>query len=286
MAKGITFEKNGPVARIVLDRPDVGNAVDIPLARELMELAIRCEGDDSVRCVVITGNGRLFCAGGDVAAFAGAGDRLPSFLREITAYLHSAIAVFARMEKPLLVAVNGPAAGAGVGLAIMGDIVLADPSAHFNLAYSGIGLSPDGATTWLLPRLIGLRRAQELCLTNRRVKAEEAAGMGLVTRVVEAGTLSAETDKVAGELAHSATRALGTARRLLVDSFSNGLEIQMDMESRAIAMLGGGAEAKEGIAAFLEKRKPRFPEARRGRWSFNSRSNSEWLSSSSPYWRE
>lgn len=260
MANGVRFEHEGPVAKIVLDRPDVGNALDIAMARELMELAIRCEGDDNVRCVHLTGNGRLFCAGGDVAAFSGAGDRLPVFLREITAYLHSAIAVFARMDKPLLVAVNGPAAGAGVGLAILGDIVLADPSAHFTLAYTGIGLSPDGGTTWLLPRLVGLRRAQELCLTNRRVPANEAASMGLVTRVVDAGALTAEAEKVAGELARSATRALGTTRRLLVDSFSNSLETHMELESRAIAAISGGAEGREGIAAFLEKRKPRFSE--------------------------
>lgn len=260
MADGITFEKDGPVAKIVLDRPDAGNAIDMAMARALMNHAIHCEDDESIRCVLVTGNGRLFCAGGDVAAFAGAGDRLPRFLREITSYLHSAIAVFARMDKPLLVAVNGPAAGAGVSLAAMGDIVLADPAAHFTLAYTGIGLSPDGGSTWLLPRLIGLRRAQELCLTNRRVKAEEAAEIGLVTRVVETGSLAAEAEKLAGELACSATHALGAVRRLLVDSFANSPERQLELESRAITALGGGAEAREGIAAFLEKRKPRFFE--------------------------
>ena len=258
MANGISFEIDGPVARITLDRPDVGNAIDIPMARELMECAIRCEGDEMVRCVLITGSGKLFCAGGDVGAFTEAGDKLPDFLREITAYVHAAVTSLARMNKPLVTAVNGAAAGAGIGLAILGDIVLADPSAVFNLAYTGIGMSPDGGTTWLLPRLVGLRRAQELCLTNRRVKAEEAAEIGMITRVVEAGTLAAEADAMAQTLAHAATSALGATRKLLLESFSNPLETQMELESRTISAQARTWDGKEGIAAFIEKRKPRF----------------------------
>ena len=184
MANGVSFSCEGAIATLTLDRPQAGNAIEIPMAREFMELAIRCEGDAAIRCVVLTGAGKLFCGGGDVAAFANAGDQLPEFLREITSYLHAGIAALARMDKPLVVAVNGSAAGAGIGLAIMGDVVLCDPAASFSLAYTGIGLTPDGGTTWLLPRLIGLRRAQELCLTNRKVRADEAASLGLVTRVV------------------------------------------------------------------------------------------------------
>ena len=258
MANGVLFEVDGPVATITLNRPDVGNALDIPMSRELMELAIRCEGDAAIRCVVLTGAGKLFCGGGDVAAFAAAGDALPDFLREITSYLHSAISIFARMDKPLVTAVNGSAAGAGIGLAILGDIALAEPSASFSLAYTGIGLTPDGGTTWLLPRLIGLRRAQELCLTNRKVRAEEAASLGLVTRVVEAGMLTAETAKVAAELAKGATGALGATRKLLVESVSNTLDSQLQLESRAISSQSRNYEGREGVTAFLEKRAPRF----------------------------
>lgn len=258
MAHGIRFEIEGPVARIVLDRPEVGNALDIPMARELMECAIRCEADDAIRCVVLTGSGKLFCAGGDVVAFSNAGEKLPDFLREITAYVHAAISSLVKMSKPLLVAVNGPVAGAGIGLAILGDIVLADPAAHFTLAYTAIGMTPDGATTWMLPRLIGLRRAQELCLTNRRVKADEAAQIGLITRVAEAGALKTEADALALTLAHSATTALGATRRLLIESFSNPLEAQMELESRSISAQARGRDGKEGVASFVEKRKPRF----------------------------
>lgn len=258
MANGVLFQVDGPVATITLNRPDVGNALDIPMSRELMELAIRCEGDAAIRCVVLTGAGKLFCGGGDVAAFAAAGDALPDFLREITSYLHSAIAVFARMDKPLVTAVNGSAAGAGIGLAILGDIALAEPSASFSLAYTGIGLTPDGGTTWLLPRLIGLRRAQELCLTNRKVRAEEAASLGLVTRVVEPGTLAVEAGKVAGDLARGATGALGATRKMLVESISNTLDSQLQLESRVISNQSRNPEGREGVTAFLEKRAPRF----------------------------
>lgn len=258
MPNGILLEREGPVARITLDRPDLGNAIDIPMARELMETIIRVAGDDAIRCVVLTGSGRLFCAGGDVKAFSNAGDQLPDFLKEITAYLHSALANLARMPKPLLNAINGPVAGAGVGVAILGDIVLADPAAHFTLAYTGIGMSPDGGTTWLLPRLIGLRRAQEICLTNRRIGAEEAAQIGLVTRVTEAGKLAEETAALAQQLATGATTALGATRRLLADSFSATLESQMEAESRSISAQGRSKEGREGIAAFVEKRKPDF----------------------------
>lgn len=260
MTHGISFEIAGPIATIVLERPDVGNAFDIPMARELMEVAIRCEGDDAIRCVVLTGRGRFFCAGGDIQAFSGAGDKLPEFLREITAYFHAATSSLARMNKPLISAINGPVAGAGIGLAILGDIVLADPNAHFTLAYTAIGLSPDGGSTWLLPRLVGLRRAQELCLTNRRVGAAEAASIGLVTRVVEEGQLEAEAKTTAKQLAKSATTALGATRRLLAESLSNNLETQMDLESRTIAAQGATAEGCEGVKAFIEKRKPRFAE--------------------------
>lgn len=258
MANGLTFGLEGPVARITLDREEMGNALDIPMARALMEAAIACDENDAIRCVLLTGRGRLFCAGGDIAAFNAAGDQLPSYLKEITAYLHLAIARLARMNKPLVTAVNGPAAGAGFSLAILGDIVLAAPAAHFTLAYTAIGFSPDGGATWLLPRLIGLRQAQELILRNRRVKADEAVALGLITRVVAEGALEPEAMALAQELAQSATSALGASRRLLLDSFSTSIETQMEHESRAIAGQARTPEGREGVAAFVEKRRPNF----------------------------
>jgi 2-(1,2-epoxy-1,2-dihydrophenyl)acetyl-CoA isomerase len=257
MTDTVLLERDGAVARITLNRPEVGNALDMPTARALMEAVVACDEDDAIRCVLLTGAGRLFCAGGDVAAFAAAGDQLPAFLKEITVYVHAAVARLMRMNKPVVTAINGSVAGAGIGLAILGDIALAHPKAQFALAYTGIGLSPDGGSTWLLPRLIGLRRAQELCLRNRRLTAEEAAAMGLVTRVVE-GDLMEEAMEVARDLARSATPALGVTRRLLLDSATASLETQLDAESRGIASLARTAQGKEGVAAFIEKRAPDF----------------------------
>ena len=258
MGAGLRLERDEGVARLTLDRPDVGNAIDIPMARAFMEAAIALDEDDAVRCILLSGAGRLFCAGGDVAAFSGAGDALPAFLKEITAYLHSGIARLMRTAKPMVTAVNGPAAGAGLGLALLGDIVLAGASAHFTLAYTGLGLSPDGATTWLLPRLVGLRRAQEMCLTNRRVLAEEAVQIGLVTRIVPDDELAAEATKLAETLAAGATSALGATRRLLLYSDANTPETQMELESRSIAVQARTADGREGVKAFVEKRKPTF----------------------------
>src|SRR6266404_3255673 len=163
-----------------------------------------------------------------------------------------------RMPKPLVVLVNGPAAGAGCSLAISGDIVLAAPAAHFTVAYTAIGLTPDGGMSWLLPRLVGLRKAQEMILTNRRVNASEAEAMGLITRVVAEGASDAEGNAIADTLSRSATSALGVVRALLLDSSSEMLEAQLEKEARAITAAGGNAESEEGIAAYSEKRRPNF----------------------------
>jgi 2-(1,2-epoxy-1,2-dihydrophenyl)acetyl-CoA isomerase len=246
------------VVRLTLNRPGAGNALTLPMARSLMEAVIACDEDPEVRCILLTGAGRLFCAGGDVAAFAEAGVRLPAFLKEITAYVHAAVVRLARTPKPVVVAVNGPVAGGGVGLALIGDIVLAAASSHFTLAYTGIGLSPDAGAAWLLPRLIGLRRAQELCLLNPRVDASEAARIGLVTRVVEDADLKSEAEALAATLAGGATAALGATRRLLLDASVLSLETHLDAEARSIAALSRTPDGREGVAAFLERRKPSF----------------------------
>ena len=249
-------ERQGGVLKLTLNRPEVGNAIDLPLAQALMQAAIDADEDDSVRCVVLTGAGRMFCAGGDVGEFGAQLEALPTLLKQVTSHLHSAISRFSRMSKPLVTAINGPAAGAGFSLALLGDIALAARSASFVLAYGAIGLSPDGGATFLLPRLVGMRRAQELALLNKRLNAEEAAAIGLITRVVEDATLEAEAVTLAEQLARSATSALGKTRQLLLQSFSSTLETQMEAESRAIAELGRTPHGQAGVAAFVAKKKP------------------------------
>ena len=262
MSDPVLVSIDGAVATLTLDRPSLGNTIDLPLARGLLAAAIRCDQDPAIRCVVLTGNGRLFCGGGDLGALAGAGEALPGFLSELAGTLHMAVSRLLRMEKPLLVLVNGPAAGAGLSLAIAGDVVLAARSAHFTAAYGGVGLSPDGGMSWLLPRLVGLRRAQEIILTNRRVGAEEAERIGLVTRAVDDAALAREGAEAAARLAGSATRALGLARGLLADSLGAGLEAQLEREARAIAEAGRTPDGREGIAAFLARRTPDFTGGR------------------------
>lgn len=254
----VVLQRDGTVARLVLNRPGFGNALDLETVRQLMQAAILCDEDAAIRCVVLTGAGRLFCVGGDIGGFAADGEGVSGMIKEMTVYLHMAVSRLARMSKPLITVANGAAAGAGFSLAILGDIVLAAQSAHFTAAYTAVGLSPDGGLTWLLPRVAGLRVAQELMITNRRVDADEAAKMGLVTRVVADNQLEPEAMKLAAQMASSATGAIGRTRALLLSSFSATLETQMESEARAIAFGGGTADGQEGIVAFLAKRRPQF----------------------------
>ncbi|PBN43244.1 enoyl-CoA hydratase/isomerase family protein [Sphingobium sp. D43FB] len=255
---GIAFTVEDGIGRITLDRPEAGNAITLPLARALLAAAIRCQTDAAIRCIVLTGNGRLFCAGGDVQLLAGAGDKRSEVLSELIATFHAAVARLARAPKPLVTLVNGPAAGAGFSLAMLGDVVIGARSAHFTAAYGAIGLTPDGGLSWLLPRLVGLRTAQDIILTNRRIKAEEAEAIGLVTRIVDDEALADEGLRVATTLADAPMAALAASRALLADSFETGLETQLDRELRSMAAAGAGRESEEGLSALLAKRPANF----------------------------
>jgi 2-(1,2-epoxy-1,2-dihydrophenyl)acetyl-CoA isomerase len=257
-ASSLLFERVGAVAKLTLNRPAAANAINLSLARELMRAAIECDEDDSIRCVLLTGTGRFFCAGGDVRSFAEAGATIASLLKEMTGYFHMAIARFMRMNKPLLVAVNGIAAGAGFSLALLGDLVLAARNAQFTSAYSALGLSSDGGLSWTLPRLVGLRRAQEILLTNRTLSSEEAATLGLITRIVDSESISPEALQLAHELANGPTAAHGKLRNLLLRSGETSLEAHLEAESRALSELSRTAHGREGIAAFVARRKADF----------------------------
>lgn len=254
----VLVDRKADTVRLTLNRPDRGNAIDLPLARELLSAAIACDSDSSVRCVAITGAGRMFCAGGDVAGFAEAGADVSAYLFELAGTMHSALLRFAGMNKPLVTIVNGPAAGAGFALALAGDIVLCSRNAHFTAAYTSIGLTPDSGLTWILPRVVGLRSAQDLLLTNRRIDAGEALALGIATRTVDPDRLTAEGEDLTAELAGQATDALGATRKLLQQSFTSEYAGQMEREAQSIASVATGVEAREGIAAFLAKRRPDF----------------------------
>lgn len=250
----LRIEREGDVVRLVLNRPKAGNALNLAMAEALLEASILCQTDSSIRCVVLTGEGRLFCAGGDIDGFVEAGDEVSAYLSRLAGTLHMAISRLVRMQKPLVVLVNGPAAGAGVGLALIGDIVLAARSAHMVAAYGALGLTPDGGLSWLLPRLIGLRRSQDFILTNRRIGMEEAEAFGMITRAVDDEALEAEGTKVIEQLSKGSLQAIGASRALLHESWLGGMETHMELEAQMIASAGQSPESQERISAFLRRR--------------------------------
>ena len=256
--KSLVLEKNGGVAEILLDRPDQMNAINLDLARDLMYAAMECDDDPDVRAVVITGSGKAFCAGGDLGEYADSGDTAAVFLKELTSYLHVAISRFARMEAPLIAAVNGLAAGAGMSLVCMADLAFAGRSALFTAAYHNVALTPDGSLTYYLARLVGLRRAQELLYTSRVLTADEATDWGLINGVVEDVELPGQIALIADKLAEAPTLALGRAKNLLLSGTNDTLESHMEAESRAVAEAARSNDYYEGIDAFLNKRKPNF----------------------------
>jgi 2-(1,2-epoxy-1,2-dihydrophenyl)acetyl-CoA isomerase len=225
--------------------------------KELLDCVHEAD-EKSVRAIVITGRGRFFSAGGDVAEFGEDLERLPRLLYELTSNLHTAISRLARMNAPVIAAVNGPCAGAGLSLACACDLVLAAQSASFTTAYTGVGLTSDGGASWFLPRRIGDLRARELMITNRRLPADEARDWGLVNEVVPDESLLARALEVAARLASGPTVAYGKIKALLDDSFANGMETQMALESRSMSEAAKTEDAKESIRAFLSKRIPSF----------------------------
>jgi 2-(1,2-epoxy-1,2-dihydrophenyl)acetyl-CoA isomerase len=252
----LTFVQSGPITSIVLNRPDAANGMNDTLTRELSVAATLCD-TETTKVVTITGAGRFFCAGGDLKAMAAAPNP-GAFVKGIADDLHRALSTFARMDAIVITVVNGTAAGAGFSLAVTGDLVLSAESAKFTMAYTKAGLSPDGSSSYYLPRLVGLRRAQELMLTNRTLSAAEALDWGLLTEVVPDAELSARAAALAEQLATTSRSSNGTVKRLLLGTYRTGLEEQMELESQYIRDSARSADGQEGIAAFVGKRAPKF----------------------------
>jgi 2-(1,2-epoxy-1,2-dihydrophenyl)acetyl-CoA isomerase len=257
-APTVQVETRGAVALVTLNRPDAGNALNLQMAMDLLAAALTCARNTAVRAVVLSGAGRHFCFGGDLRAMATRDTAGDDYIRELTTYLHAAIAHFMRMDAPVIAAVNGTAAGAGVGLVAMADLALCGRGSKFNLAYTNAGLTPDAGTTFLLPRMVGAKRTMELLLLNRTLSAAEALSWGLVNEVTADEALLERALELAEQLAQGASHAFGATKRLLA-SAQDGIESQMVLEAETIARHAVGAEGTEGISAFLEKRKPQFP---------------------------
>ncbi|WP_146809216.1 MULTISPECIES: enoyl-CoA hydratase/isomerase family protein [Aneurinibacillus] len=254
----LTFDVRDNVATITLNRQEAANAMNLDLAKDLMHVALKCDESPEVRAVIITGTGSAFSVGGDLKSFSEQGSHLPGHLKEVTTYLHAAISRLTRMDAPVIAAVNGVAAGAGMSLAIAADLVIAAESARFTMAYTRVGLTPDGSASYFLPRIVGLKRALELTLTNRVLSAQEAYELGIVTQVVPDTEVLTQANVTAAQLANGAKTALGAAKRLLHSGWNQTLETQMENEAQTLAKMAQTTEGIEGITAFLEKRTPNF----------------------------
>jgi 2-(1,2-epoxy-1,2-dihydrophenyl)acetyl-CoA isomerase len=254
----LRYDFKDGVATITLNRPEAYNALNLPLARDLFHATLEADEDRAVRCIVITGAGRAFCAGGDVKDFADTPDRIGILIKELTTYLHGVVSRLARAPKPVIMGINGVAAGGGMSLALAGDLVVAAESAKLTMAYSKIAASPDGSSSYFLPRLIGLRRALELHYTNRVLSAREALDWGLVNRVHPDAEFAGALDGLARELAQGPTLAFGRAKLLFHQSTQESLETQMELEAQAIAASGHTEDFRNGVVAFAKKQPVTF----------------------------
>jgi 2-(1,2-epoxy-1,2-dihydrophenyl)acetyl-CoA isomerase len=254
----LTLERRDQVATLTLNRPEAYNAFNLAFGREIFQAVLEADDDSQVRCLLVTGAGKAFCAGGDVREFVEHLPRIGSHTKELTTYLHGAVSRLCRTDKPVIVAVNGVAAGGGLSLVLAADLVLAAESARFTMAYSKIAATPDGSSSYFLPRLVGLRRAMELYFTNRTLSAREALEWGLVTRVVPDAELRPAAEALARELAQGPTRAFGAAKRLFHQATWESLETQMELEAQAIAASGRTEDFREGVTAFANKKTPSF----------------------------
>lgn len=256
----IGVETSDWITTVTLRRPDALNALDQEMTLALVSLFEQLDHDDATRVIVLTGEGRGFCAGADVGAMADrVGEGRPADFLQFARHGSAKLArTLYQLDKPLIAAVNGPAAGAGAAIAITADVTIMADSALLSFLFVHRGLVPDYATTWLLPRLVGLRTARRLCLFGERIGADEAFRMGLVDQVVTPGDLLDETMIIAEQLAAGAGVALRLTKRLLGESFDHDHAAAVDREFTAQSLCFASADAVEGMTAFLEKRPPEF----------------------------
>lgn len=258
MSPSIRLAVDASVATITFDRPQVMNAMDGEMMIQLRAAAELVERDPVVRAVVLRGEGDAFLAGGDVALFAQRLPELPELIVRWGRELHFAVQSLRRMDKPVLASVHGAVAGAGFSILCCADLAIAADTTRFSLAYTNIGTSPDGGSSFFLPRLVGYKKAMELTLLPDLFDAPTAQRLGLVNWVVPAAQLADETARLTQRLAHGPTRAYGEAKRLMNQSLGRAMETQMEEELFAFARCARTRDLAEGVTAFVEKRKPVF----------------------------
>ncbi len=255
----VLFDVRDHVGRITLNRPEQSNGMTVEFLSALAAAIMDCHGRPDVRAVLLRGNGKNFCAGGDVHTFASKGETMPDYLRVATAWLQNAVTGLLRLEAPVIVAVQGFAAGGGgFGLVCAADLVIAADTAKFLPGATRVGMAPDAGVSVTLPRLVGLRRAMDIILNNPTLTAMQAHDLGIVNRVVPAAELDRAAEIWAAELASGAPKALAAAKRLLWSGLGMGVEACLSEEARTVSALSGTADAREGLAAVIERRKPNF----------------------------
>lgn len=259
MTEPVLLDIDDGVARLRLNRPEAYNALNLPLLKALHEAIMVCHASAEVRAVLVTGEGKSFCGGGDVKDFASKGHALPDYLRETTAYLQAAAGGLMRLGAPVIVAVQGYATGGGgFGLVCAADLVLAGESARFMLGATRVGMAPDAGVSVTLPRIVGHRKAMEIALLNPMLGAAAALELGLITRVVPDDQLAGEASNLVRELADGPTRALAETKRLLWTGLGSSVEACLPDEARTVSELSGTEDAHEGLAAVIERRLPSF----------------------------
>ncbi|WP_174518987.1 enoyl-CoA hydratase/isomerase family protein [Gordonia desulfuricans] len=253
---------SGEVLTIAVSSAAAGTSLDdvalVEGARVLNEVA---RGEHNVGAIVLTGSGPNFCAGGNVRAFAGAEHR-PTYLREIADTFHTFVNALVGADRPVVAAVKGWAAGAGMSLVLHADVAIGGAGTNLRPAYGGIGLTPDGGMTWTLPRIVGVARARDIILTNRVVSADDALAMGILSRLVDDAEVESQAQAVAAQLAAGPRAAFVATRRLLTDSAQRSLPEQLLAEAASISTRSGEPEGAEGVDAFIGKRAPDFAAAR------------------------
>jgi 2-(1,2-epoxy-1,2-dihydrophenyl)acetyl-CoA isomerase len=252
----IEFSVENAVGRITFHRPEVFNAMHHAMRMEILEALDTCAHDPAIRAVYLTGTGKAFCAGEDLQEVTD--PQGPSLAEIISTGYNPMVLKIRALEKPVVAAVNGVAAGAGANIALACDIVLATASASFTQAFSKIGLIPDSGGTWTLPRLVGFQRATALMMLSEKISAAEAAAMGMIWKVFPDDTFAADSLKVAETLAQMPTRGLALTKQALNQSFAHDFAAQAALEDRLQTLAGSTHDYREGVAAFLEKRKPVF----------------------------
>lgn len=251
----VRIDRDGAVAVLLIDRPGALNALDAATAVAFLAACRTLAADDSVRAVVVGGAGRHFGVGGDLTAMRG---RAAEVAPQLIEGLHGGLKLLAAMNAPVIARLQGAVAGGSMSLALGCDLAIAADTASFNLAYTRIGASCDGSSSWALPRVVGLRRAMEIALLSEDLGAVEAQRLGLVNRVVPAAELEAETMKLAQRLAAGPTLAYGRVKRLMRESIDRDFAGQLDAEAEAFAAGTRSADFNEGLEAFFAKRPPVF----------------------------